>query len=521
MGSYLSKSPTTSRHVSVGAPIRVMGSHEAYQTAMHTLDQYRGTVVACRYSPPPDLAKLDALATLKSSVVNALAQVVLQQPHLHVGITGEHSRHPAFVRLGQLDLRDHVEWRSCDDDGHFEQVYVDTMQLQLDSKFDHISTRPGWRLVVLHRPEANTLDMLYVWNHSHHDGMSGSIFHRHLLRALNETSDQTAVLIDTSAANWTLELPDDTDKLPPNGEILCAWPLEPLFLLKWFYNDFKPVSFFPASPHATWARIQCTPYATRFRTFTINPNTVAKLVAVCRLHSTTVTGLMHALVLVSLTASLKPASGKGFASRTPYDLRHFLPVSTPNYPWLVPKETMCNYDSVLDHEYEPELVATIREKMAENAADTTNTTATDTNSCTRLPNDVVDTIWAVSARIRGEIAARLASGSRNDLLAVMGYCPDWNSQQQREARRTRYLSWLVTNLGVLDGGSGEKDSWSLRRAELVLSAEVPSAAISLSIMTVKDEQMCVTCSWQEGVVEERVGEGLLRDLEAWVNEMGA
>ena len=487
---------------------------------MHTLDQYRGTVVACRYHPPPSLVSLDTLVTLKSSVINALARVVLDQPHLHVGITDEHSRYPAFIRLGQLDLRDHVEWQSCNDASQLEQAYIDAMQLQLDSKFDNISTRPGWRLVVLHGTKVDALHVLYVWNHAHHDGMSGKIFHRHLLRALHETSAQNKALIDVSAASWPLDLPNDADRLPPNGEILCSWPLDTIFLLKWLYNDFKPISFFPGSPHATWAPIQCTPYATRFRTFTVNAGTVAKLVSACRLHNTTVTGLMHALVLVSLTSSLQPASGTGFASRTPYDLRHYLPARTPKYPWLVPKEAMCNYDSALDHEYAPELVATIREKMADAATHTATATVTDADLSRRLPEDVVKIVWTVSTRVRAEIAARIASGLKNDLLAVMGYCPDWNSQQQREARRTRYLSWLVTNLGVLEGDSKGKDEWSLRRAELVLSAEVPSAAISVSIMTVKDEQMCVTCSWQDGVVEERVGEGLLQDLERWMNEIG-
>ncbi|KAF2868565.1 hypothetical protein BDV95DRAFT_116236 [Massariosphaeria phaeospora] len=510
MGGYLSKRHMASDDSSIGARIRAMGSHEAYQTAMHTLDQYRGTVVACRYCPPPGLANRVALATLKRSIMCALARVVLDQPHLHVGITGEHSRHPAFVRLGQLDLGDHVEWRSCDDATQLEQAYVDTMQLQLDSRFDNLSTRPGWRLVVLHGPEVSALDILYVWNHAHHDGMSGKIFHRHLLCALNEPDKAP---IDISSPSWTLDLPNASQKLPPNGEILCSWPLDPSFFLKWLYNDFKPVSFFAGSPHATWAPIQCTPYATRFHTFTVNAATVANLVSACRLHDTTVTGLIHALVLISLTSSLKPASGTGFASRTPYDLRRFLPERPPEYPWLVPKETMCNWDSAFDHEYAPELVATIREKMAD--------AATDANPSRRLPDDVLETIWTVSACMRTEIAARLASGLRNDLLAVMGYCPDWNSQQQREARRTRYLSWLVTNLGVLDGGARDNDGWSLRRAELVLSAEVPSAAVSISIMTVKDEQMCVTCSWQDGVVEKRVGERLLWDLERWINEMGA
>jgi hypothetical protein len=72
-----------------------------------------------------------------------------------------------------------------------------------------------------------------------------------------------------------------------------------------------------------------------------------------------------------------------------------------------------------------------------------------------------------------------------------------------------------------DGGEEEGGKWSLRRAELALSAETPSAALSVSVMTVKGREMCVTCSWQDCVVEREVGEGLTRDLERWVNEIGA
>ncbi|KAF1914791.1 alcohol acetyltransferase-domain-containing protein [Ampelomyces quisqualis] len=509
MGGYQSKVQKSSGDVSVGARIRAMGSHEAYQTAMHRFDQYRGTVVACRYYPPAGLAP----TALKNSIVNALARVVLDQPHLHVGITDEETRHPAFVRLDHLSLRDHVEWLTCDDDSQIEKVYVDTMQSQLDSRFDNLSTRPGWRLIILQGTNTNALHILYVWNHAHHDGMSGKIFHRQFLHALNETAAPDKALVDMSAPDWTLVLPNDVDKLPPNGEIICSWPLEYGFFLKWAYNDFKPVSFFPGAPHAFWAPIKCTPYATRFRTFTINSETVENIVSTCRMHDTTVTGLMHALVLVSLTCSLEPASGTGFASRTPYDLRHFLPARTPEYPWLDPKESMCNWDSVLDHEFAPELVARIREIMA-NAG-------TNADLPQSLPEDVMDAIWSTSAQIRAEIAARIAMGTRNDLLAVMGWCPDWNIQQQREARRTRYLSWLVTNIGVVEGKSQEKAGWSFDRAELVLSAEVPSAAFSVSLMTVKGEQMCVTCSWQEAAVEERIGNKLLSDLETWLNGIGA
>lgn len=488
---------------------------EGYQLAMHSLDQYRGTVVACRYCLPLSLVRPDALETLKTRFYDGLARVVLAQPHLYVGITGENSRTPAFVRLDRLDLRNHVNWRSLEDLEQFEPLYLESMQSQLDSRYDHLETQPGWRVIVLHKIGAEFLEVLYVWNHSHHDGMSGKIFHQHLLRNLNESflQDEKPILkVSDGPGGWILNLPDPTDRLPPNPELLSSWPMTPSFFVKALWKEVKPLSIFgPSNTHAVWAPIKTSPFTTRFRSFTLDNGTVTKVVDACRSHHTTLTGLVQGLVLVSMISALKDM--KGFASRTPYDLRHILPSKTSKYPCLEPKESMCNYVSVVDHEFNAELVASLRSKMLDQANDAS------------LSADVMDFVWFVSARVRREIQARLDSGLRNDLIGIMKLCWDWRSQQQSEARKTRYLSWLVTNLGVLDSGLGDnkvqEEGWSLRRAELVLSTEVPSAALSVSIITVKDEQMCVTCSWQDCVVDQSLGAQLMHELERWLNEIGS
>jgi hypothetical protein len=450
-------------------------SSEAYQLAMHTHDQYRGTIVACRYFPLPILARPESLSALKVHFFDALARVVLAQPHLQTGIAKENSKNPAFVRLDHLDLRDHVQWITVDDYAHLQQLYLKTMQAQLDSRYENLLIQPGWRVVVLHEIGAESIEVLYVWNHAHHDGSSGKIFHQHLLRYLNEITikDKQPEVDDPESSNrWVLDLPDPSNNLPPNPEILTSWPMSPWFLLSETWKMVKPESIFPlGNMHARWAPIQALPYQTRFCNFTIDDHIVTKVVDACRLQQTTLTGLIQALSLVSLSNALQHV--KGFASRTPYDLRHILPSNTKQYPWLQPKESMCNYVSVVDHEFDPKLVDTIRSHMSVMSSDS------------KLPADVMDVIWRISARVRREIQARLESGTRNDLIGIMKLCPDWNSQQEREMCRVRYLSWLVTNLGVLDGESsttfGKEEGWSVRRAELILSAETPSAALSVSI----------------------------------------
>jgi hypothetical protein len=124
------------------------------------------------------------------------------------------------------------------------------------------------------------------------------------------------------------------------------------------WKGLKPEWIFsPGNMHTRWAPIKASPYQTRFRNFTLDSDILMKLVSACRLHHTTLTGLFQALCLVSLSTALQGAAG--FASRTPYDLRNILPANTEQYPWLRPKESMCNYGSVIDHEFDPELISTI------------------------------------------------------------------------------------------------------------------------------------------------------------------
>lgn len=488
---------------------------EGYQLAMHTLDHYRGTVVACRYCPPPSLARPEALAKLKAGFYDSIARIALAQPHLQVGITGENSKDPAFVRLDRLDLRNHVFWTSFDNSIRLETLYTEILQTQLDTRYDHLATQPGWRVVILHKIGAESMEVLYVWNHAHHDGTSGKIFHQNLLRNLNEIflrNTEPVLEVSADSESWLLDLPDPSSRLPPNPEILTPWPMSPVFLLKCLWRELKPTWIFgPGPTHATWAPIRASPFATRFRNFTVDNDTVTKVVGVCRLHHTTLTGLIQALVLVSLTSALEDM--KGFASITPYDLRHVLPSNTPQYPWLQPKESMCNYVSNVYHEFGSKLVESIRSKMPSQAKKA------------ELSADATEIIWSVAAGVRREIKERLDSGIRNDWIAIMKFVSDWRDQQQSEAAKPRFPSWLVTNLGVLDGGSGnvhgQQEGWSLRRAELVLSAEVPSAAFSVSIMTVKGEEMCITCSWQDCVVDPGLGERLMGDLERWLNEIAS
>ncbi|KAK7993964.1 hypothetical protein PG989_007345 [Apiospora arundinis] len=537
MAPLLRRQPATGARIDTHI-IRGLGLHESYQLAIQTLDQYRGTVVACRYGLPAGLSRPESIEPLKAKFYDAVVRVVLAQPHMQFGVLGETSKKPKFIRLDKLELRNHVEWVILEDFRDPEAQYLEILQSRLDSKFSHLADQPGWKAVVLQNTGAGCIDVIYLWSHTHHDGMSGKIFHEQLLRNLNSNSTvnsdkQLIRNVEEDPDKWIVWLPDSADRLPPPPEDLCAYPTTMPFLVKNVFKELKPPAIFP--PNATfalWAPIKASPFKTKFRTFTIDHQTVAKIVAACRQHHTTVTALLHVLVLLSLTKGLKDT--KGFASRTPYNLRPLLPSRPQKYPWLEPKDTMCNYVSITDHVFDPKLVASIRAKLAGTAKPKGGVLeALEVEAevpSQPLSADLLEIVWSTSARVRREIKARLDAGDKNDMIGIMKFAPEWKAHMKNEAKKPRPLSWLVTNVGVIDGREkeghdqakgGDDQEWSIHRAELLLSADVASAALQISVATVKDEQMAVTCSWQECVVEAGLGRCFVDDLERWLKEIGS
>lgn len=129
----------------------------------------------------------------------------------------------------------------------------------------------------------------------------------------------------------------------------------------------------------------------------------------------------------------------------------------------------------------------------------------DTKEGRDLPADLERELWEVSARSRREITDKLEDGLRNGGVGLFKHVTDWQQTMKDMAKRTRQLSWLVTNIGVLDGNasttrlntttatttttrsptgggdtkSGDAQRWSIGRAQFGLSTEVPAAAIVL------------------------------------------
>ncbi|XXG99237.1 hypothetical protein Hte_005574 [Hypoxylon texense] len=486
------------KHISHGSDanlklLRKLSYNETYQQAMYILNQYRGTAVSCRYAIPPTLLGQDSQSALKNTFESAIIKTVLRHPVLQVGIANADSKVPTWTQLDSLDLGSHVEWRSIKRSVNIDSLLQEAVASQIDTMFPQLDRQPGWRIVILRQETTADLEVVFTWNHPHGDGTSGKIFHQDLLNFLNDMGEDSPSLDGN-----TLMLPKSTPKLPVPVEKLSTLPMDAKYVTTTLWGLLKPSIFSKDPTQASWAPIRASPYKTQVRSFVVDREALDNVLAKCRQHQTTFTGLLHALAALAFASHLSDA--RGFQSGTPIDARRFLQAG----PEFEPDRTMANYVTMMDHKFALEVVDGLRSASPE--------------------AETLERVWSVAADVRRQIEKKLDSGLKNDEICLGRFVGDWRAQMREKASKPRLLSWLVTNLGVLEGsseGKGKSGAWSIRQAQLTLSAEIPGAAIVFSAMTVADGPLRITTNWQECLFDPSFGDQITGHVEQWLHRIGS
>ncbi|KAK7952994.1 hypothetical protein PG988_013688 [Apiospora saccharicola] len=406
---------------------------------MYLLDQYRGTALSCRYVVPPHLASAESQNQLEAAVKAAVVDVIMRHPMLQVGMTDATSKTPSWIQLESLDMAQHIKWVHIEGDVDFEETIQEQFLTQLDARFRDLSIKqPGWTLTLYRQGAAPVMEALLVWNHPQFDGAA------------------------------------------------------PTFLAKAAWEDIRPGFLTLDKSLATWCPIRSTPYKTQFRTFGIDNAGLKVVLSRCREHKTTITALLNGLALIAFASHLDRGAAPAFQCSTCMDHRRNLPPSPPDAPWGPgPDRAISNYVTQLPHRFGTNLVARIRSRLAK--ADMLGGGA-EKGGTNDLPAELESELWAVSARNRREIEGRIKAGVRNDVVGIFKYVTDWEKTMRDLAKKPRQFSWLVTNIGVMEGGDGNSSSrpgndnndndngqrWSIDHAQFGLSAEIPAAAIEFS-----------------------------------------
>lgn len=513
---------------------------------MYNLDQYRGTSVSCRYSIPKKLADVSSQHELIRVVESAVIDTVLKHPVLQVAIAVAHSKNPSWTQLETISMRHHVTWNFDDYGVNLDDDLQALIAKEVDTKFCDLDHRPGWRIVIIHPQQTSLLEIVFTWNHPHCDGTSGKIFHSSLLQSLNSATPAKGSDGSRGAESTPVfRLPDSVPRLPPPIEQICKLPLSLPFILKTIWDEAGPTALTAKPTLANWAPIPSpgSPFKTQVRAFTIGVEQLEKILHGCRQHKTTLTGLLHALTFASLASKLAAEAAPALASGTTIDMRRYVGKNPKAYPWLEPDMTMGNFVTIMTHEFRAELTGQIRSHFSKHAAPSEAVQGGVSTRSRVLSDELVDMTWSTAARVRRELESRIDLGLKDDMVGIMKLVGDWQREMVRIASRPRPHSWWVTGIGVLDGGASAvgqyehgssndaaeskpqpvaqegDNNWIIRRAQFALSTETPGAAIIISPMTAAGECLCVCGSWQDCLFDAGFGEGVMADLENWLNQL--
>ncbi|TLD24359.1 hypothetical protein PspLS_06377 [Pyricularia sp. CBS 133598] len=519
--------------------IRPLGQLEQYQSALHLLDFYAGTSVACSYAGPEVSAILETRGAgsdegvLPTWLARAVAGVVREQPLLRVGLLEEDSRRPKWVELEKIELANHITYvaETVDQESHNAQD-----EFLLDAKFDQLETRPGWRILATRRRAADKsyyLDVLFSWNHTNMDGMSGKIFHMLLLRHLN-ACDKEMQESETPPSrpedSWPHAVSASIDPrlFPQPHEHLFKMKLTPPYLLKMLVEHKAPEWLTPESmkrAYAHWAPMRRGPVKTHYAEFGLAEGPLSTVLQLCRRYDTTLTGLLHALTLTSMALQLPESQQVAFRAQTPITTRRFIKARDKDtgHEWVDPYETLANYVCSSKHHFGRRQVAEIRRLLPRTTSQPPDDVSREAHlsqppaptAAPELPTELLKVVWDAAQGVRQDINEYLETGTTDMATGMMKFVGDWRAEHEANVEKPRPSSWMITNIGVLDGsgGVGGGGRWAIDRARFLICAEAVGRALNISAISVKDKGLFVGLSWQDGAVEDSLGRGIAVNLE--------
>jgi len=249
----------------------------------------------------------------------------------------------SYIRLKEIKFSDILRFHDVKIDQDFLAKYDgNSIEEKLDSVLaENISNehadiwtetnvKPLWRCVVYNYLEQDStssrssetsisrFDIVFVYNHAMGDGLSGLTFHQTLQVALDKALSQPI------SENPDSYLVPNTTKPPRIIEDLMKINLDsspPCNPAK-ITNDIEPWTFAnPALP---------TPetYKTQTRLLSIPRANLTFILQYCRKNKTTLTSLLHGLIVTSLARNIPAA--QGFKAVTPFSIRPFMTHQPPS-----------------------------------------------------------------------------------------------------------------------------------------------------------------------------------------------
>ncbi|KAF5705059.1 alcohol o-acetyltransferase 1 [Fusarium globosum] len=465
--------------------IRSCGESECMWTASHALGIYfRISNIATLTIPRAQLKNGSVLHLIRTAV----AQVMLKQPAMRVGIIGENSKQPQFVALSSVDFSEQVE----DAEASSVDSVAKNLEKLLLQPWPDLSKHPGWHVRVFHEPNLANEDFcrLRICLTVHHaicDGESTAKFHISLVDALNNPDPAVALMMDKSLV---VNLTDDLCDYPLPQEKLINFTADISWIVSELWNMFAP-SYLKPFTSQKWAGEPCNPdiQAVNIRYLSLSSILTQSVVRRCREEKTTMTNLLNALCATSLARRAPLTKQQGFVNLTTISLR----------PWISEevhfnKTDMSKCASSHAQEIGPEVLAKIRQDGDAN-------------------------VWKLAVELRQDMKRRTDTMPHNEFSYLFRYVGDWRDIFQARYGKPRRELWTLSNLGSI-AVPASKGPWELESFLFAQFAPVVSCALMVNAASVEGGDMTVSFVWQDGILETELVQGVRDDLEMWLLRLG-
>ena len=453
---------------------------------------YYCVVNTCRYTIPENLAEArDLPIVFRQALKNAL----LRLPFLQVGIRDEDTKSPKFTQVSTLRLSNHYQWQTlaAAATGDYESSLLRIVEAQHELPFPNTREQPPWRTICVERPRENSAKLstrdvyvIFAVHHSLMDGTSASVFHETMLEALNGLAPSEEIP-DVVA----LESKPD---IPPCLEDLVHFKISWSYFLAILWKEFAPSWLRGRQPSPPWtgSPVTMSPRDLYIRMVQIPSSQLGQVLAMCRKRGTTLTPLIHAMVVASAARAIprEQREDQGFSASTPINLRPCM--TMPGMAKSAISKLMGTYVTSQNHDFDSDTVA-VFDAAAGNLEKTE------------------EEVWSVAKAVKAELQRQLDKEPNDDITAMLAYVGDFHAWWLKKVGGVRHSTWEVSNVGSLPGLVGGGD-WKITQSIFTQSANFTGPAFSVNVSGVRDTGITITLCWQKGVVKaetiEEIGEGL-------------
>ena len=417
---------------------------EKIATIQHFLGYYGCVCITARYTLN------GKTENWKESFEDAVCKTILRHPNLCAGILHEDTNDPIFIRLDSIDLSAHIEYKKvpCVD---YDRSLKKILEDQHSQFFQNSNRCPAWKLIVVQKDYPNFLkvefDAVFAFHHVLGDGKSGLIVHASISEALN--SSKEAVKLNGRVLNipTRITFPHPIEK---QMDISVSWSF---FLRRiWQHFDLLP-AWMKAAP--AWVPSPCLRkhiqnYRSRVKILSIDPDRLLRIRAASRKQGTTVTGLLQAIIIASLTRRVPEATS--LTGGIPYSMRHLLEPTA--------RDEMGGYVSGLLIQYPSTTISSLRQ-------------------C-KNDEELTDEVWKVARLYKEKMEAKLTQ-IPNDLdMGLLPWVKDPMGMFSAGIDRPRRMTFETSNVGVF-GGSKVAGIWQIERILFSQVSLYPHRIVVLSI----------------------------------------